>query len=110
MKTKTINGIEYEIESHDFDKKLSDIKIPKGWRLWKAHECWLFYEDKKLRKEMNLEDCWFFVEQPRDNTSDVAGFDAGSGRAYLDCYWGPLDTYSSLGVRFCRKKIKGRKR
>ncbi|MEK6878833.1 MAG: hypothetical protein AABY22_04460 [Nanoarchaeota archaeon] len=33
MKNKTliIDGIEYETKEHDFNKKLSDIKIPKAW-------------------------------------------------------------------------------
>ena len=105
MKTKIIDGIEYEIETHDFGKRLSQIKIPKGWRLWKPSECWKFYEDKELRKIMNLEDCWFFVFNPTEDQF-VARFDAYSGGADLYCGGNPADTGSSLGVRFCREVKK----
>jgi len=32
-KTIIINNVEYELKQHDNGKILSDIKIPKGWRL-----------------------------------------------------------------------------
>jgi hypothetical protein len=49
-KTKIIDNVEYELETHDFNKKLSDIKIPKGWRLWKPSECYKLYENEEYRK------------------------------------------------------------
>ena len=33
-KTVIINNVEYETITHDFNKKLSEIIIPNGWRLW----------------------------------------------------------------------------
>ncbi|MDP4012580.1 MAG: hypothetical protein Q8R00_03165 [Candidatus Nanoarchaeia archaeon] len=40
---------------------------------------------------------------PRDGS--VAGFVAGSGRAFLDCYWDPRSSGPELGVRQARAKI-----
>ena len=102
VKTIKIGNWEYEIETHDFGKKLGEIKIPKGWELWKPSDCWRFYEDKKLRKKMNVEDCWFFVFNPFKD-GRVARFGADFGGAYLYCYRYPDDSGSSLGVRFKRK-------
>lgn len=105
MKTKIIDGIEYECETHDFGKKLSEIKIPKGWRLWTIEECAKLHNNKKWREKLNLKDCWFFFEQPlkiNDEGGYVAWFGADSGWADLDCGRYPSVTDSSLGVRFCR--------
>ena len=44
MKTITIDKVKYELEVHDFNKKLSEIKIPKGWRLLYPSEAILLYE------------------------------------------------------------------
>ena len=106
-KTIKVDGVEYETETHDFNKKLSDIEIPKGWRLWTSEECIKLNNKVKLRKQLNLEDCWFFIEQPfLFNNKLVAWFSANSDRAYLNCSGGPAYTYSSLGVRFCRSVKK----
>lgn len=100
-KTLIVGGVEYETETHDFDKKLSDIKIPKEWRLWTIKECISLFNSHE--KELNLSDCWFFIKQPFNKWKDnVAGFNAVSGRASFGCFWSPTDAYSSLGVRFCR--------
>ena len=112
MKTVEINGWEYEIETHDLGSPLEDIKIPKGWQLWTFENCIEFHNNLNLRKELNLEDCWFFIEQLfRFNKKKglVAGFGAGSGRALLYCDGWPGFSYSGLGVRFCRKLKKVRK-
>ena len=108
MKTLIIEGIEYETETHDFNKKLSEIKILRGWRLWTAEEC-IKLHNSKYKYELNLKDCWFFIEQPfnlNKKNNYVAGFVAYSYRADLDCYWNPGGSDSSLGVRFCRKVKK----
>ena len=105
MKTKIHNGWEFEIETHDFDKKLNDIKIPKGWELWKPSDCWLLYENKELWKEFNLKDCWFFVFNPLYNGL-VARFSVGSDGAGLYCDRDPSFAYSSLGIRLKRKVKK----
>ena len=101
MKTKIINGVEYQMETHDKRKMLSEIKIPKGWRLLKPSEAMMLWELK------NFPD-WFFVEQviKKYKGKFVARFYANSDGAYLDCSRIPAGTYSSLGVRFCRDVIK----
>ena len=95
MKTKVINNVEYEMETHDFNKTLSEIRIPEGWRLLKGHEALMLWELKPFID-------WFFVEQPLKNTKDVARFGAISVRADLYCIRGPANRNSGLGVRFCR--------
>lgn len=106
-KTIEIEGWEYETETHDFDKKLPYIKIPKGWELWTYEDCIKLHNDKKLRKELNLDDCWFFIEQPfKVNKNNVARFYADSDGASLDCLGYPRGSGSSLGVRFKRKVKK----
>jgi hypothetical protein len=64
------------------------------------------------RKELNLENCWFFIEQSFEfNKSEgsVARFCANSGRDFLICCKDPSVAYSSLGVRFCRKISRSKK-
>jgi hypothetical protein len=106
MKTRIINGVEYETETHDFDKTLSKIKIPKGWRLWTAEECLGLFNSHE--KELNLSDCWFFIKQPFDKFKNmyVARFGAFSVWADLLCVGGPTNSDASLGVRFCREVKK----
>ena len=97
-----IDGWAYETKEHDFNKTLSEIQIPKEKELWLPSEVWKFYEDKKLKTKLNLNDCWFFVKQVRENTSDVARFfaDSGSGGAGLLCGRNPSYRGAGLGVRF----------
>ena len=95
-----INGWAYEIKDHDFNKKLSDIKIPAGKELWHPSECFNLYDDKKLREQLNLSDCWFFVKQVRENTTDVARFYADSVWVNVDSSYGSDYRDSDLGVRF----------
>lgn len=104
-----VGDYEYETKEHDFNNKLSSIKIPKGYRLWTSEECITFHNDPKLRKILNLEDCWFFIQQPfafNQLNNLVAWFYAYSGRAVLGCDGGPTYADASLGVRFARKKFK----
>ncbi|MEK7179955.1 MAG: hypothetical protein AAB706_00605 [Patescibacteria group bacterium] len=99
-KTKIINNVEYELEQHDNNKKLSDIKIPKGWRLLKP------FEAQRLWDLGYLRDNWIFVENPLKNEF-VARFGAGSGRANLDCGGDPSFASPGFGVIFCRDlKVK----
>lgn len=107
VKTRILNGVEYEIETHDFNKTLSEIIIPKGWRLWRVSD----FEKmpKEAFEKLNLKDSWFFIEQPLrfQKSKYVAGFVAGSDGAYMGCGWDPADRDPSLGVRFCRDlKVK----
>jgi hypothetical protein len=101
--TLIIDNVEYETETHDFNKILSEINIPKGWRLWTAEECIKLFNSHE--KRLNLSDCWFFIKQPFNKFKGkyVAGFDAGSGGAELNCCcWYPAFSDASLGVRLCR--------
>ncbi len=105
MKTIKINGYEYEAETHDFNKKLSDIKIPKGWELWTTEDCIKLHNNAKYRKELNLEDCWFYIKQPFifNKKNYNTRFITGSGGAGLNCYGNPQGSLPELGVRFKRK-------
>lgn len=106
MKDKTIiiDRVEYEIESHDFNKTLAEIKIPKGWRLWKPSECFKLLENEKHCRKLNLFDSWFFVLKSGHlgDVNNVARFSADSGRADLYCGRSPANRVAELGVRFCR--------
>ena len=100
-----IRNTEYETETHNFDKNLSEITIPNGWRLWTAQECIEFYNDVELRKKLNLEDCWFFIKQPfifNEEEKFVARFSANLYGADLDCERDPYYHTSRIGVRFAR--------
>lgn len=107
--TLTIGNVIFEKNTHDFNKCLKDIVIPKGWRLWthlEAIENFNHYKDK-----LNLKGCWFFIEQPfKENNKKgyVAWLFANSGRAFLFCYGDPTYHVGSLGVRFAKdiKKVK----
>lgn len=95
-----IDGWAYETKEHDFNKKLSDIKIPEGKELLLPSECFRFYEDKDLRKKLNLLDCWFFVKQIRENTSDVAGFCTYSDGVDFRAGYYSGSSGPSLGIRY----------
>jgi hypothetical protein len=118
MKTITINGWEYETETHDFGKKLLDIEIQKGWELWTKEDIGYFIANPSDAIKVRLmviknifKDDWFYIKQWRKDYEGkyVAWFYASSGRAYLYCNSSPSSTYSSLGVRFKRKKIRDKK-
>lgn len=111
VKTRIVHGVKYEIETHDFNKKLSEITIPKGWRLWTAEECFRLHNDPTVRGELMIENCWFLIQQPfayNQIKRLVAGFMAYSDRALLSCGRNQSYANSSLGVRFARdlKKVK----
>jgi hypothetical protein len=100
-----IDGWAYETKEHDFNKKLSEIKIPNGKELWSPSDCFRMYENKELREKLNLKDCWFFVKQIKEDTTDVARFYAYSYGVYFRTYYDSDYSYSSLGVRF-KWKVK----
>ena len=107
-RTVIVGNVEYEVEETQKGIIYKDIKIPKGWRLWEPEETVKLHKDKKLRKKLNLEDCWFFVQSRYFLPKYVARFGADSDRADLNCDWNPRNSYSGLGVRFRRdlKKVK----
>ena len=107
MKTLIIDGWEYTIEDEQKGKDFSEIEIPKEWELWTYEDCIKLHNSH--RKELNLEDCWFFIKQPFEFNKEndyVARFYASSGRAVLSCDGGPQVSYSALGVRFKRRAKK----
>ena len=100
MKTIIINNVEYELVQHDNNKKLSDIKIKKGWRLLLPSEAMMLYEKGLIGSSF-----WFYVKQTNkeeEKKGNVAWFFADSGGAVLYCDRDPSITYSSLGVILCR--------
>lgn len=104
-----IDGWAYETKEHDFNKELGNIIIPEGKELWLPSETFKFYEDKKLREQLNLSKCYFFVKQIRENTTDIARFCAYS--SYCSLGWGYYSggCDSTLGVRFKWKVKKFKK-
>lgn len=107
MKTEIITykgkKIEINVTDEQKGKSFEEIEIPKGWKLWTSQMCIDLHNDKKLRKELNLEDCWFWIEQPFKLNKEKnlgAGFGALSGRANLNCNRVPAYWISKLGVRF----------
>ena len=92
--------IEVDFEQKFNGKELGEIKIPKGWRLLRIEE---LGEVMNHIQENDL-DIWSFFEQPIQNFKNkkVARFNAGSDYAYLGCDGDSSNSYSSLGVIFCR--------
>lgn len=99
QKTIIIENTEYELEQHDNNKLLSEIKIPKGWRLlkpWEAQRLWdLGY----------LRDGWIYVEntcEEKKKKGNVTRFNANSDWAILNCSRIPSNRISEIGVVFAR--------
>jgi len=105
-KTITIGKIKFELTQHDNGKILSDIKIPKGWRLLLPSEAMMLYERGLIDDTF-----WFFVQQTNkeeEKKGNVARFDANSGSAYFVCDRNPSYSYASLGILLC-KDLGGKK-
>lgn len=99
-------GIEVETKISQKGTPWDDVIYPKGWRKLTKDEIWSLYADKKLRKQLNLNDTWEFIETFVEDFP-VSRFQAHACRAYLDCYAGPREHHSSdsakaVGIRFCR--------
>jgi hypothetical protein len=106
VKFIVIDGWAYETKEHDFNKKLSEIKIPEGKELWNVSD----FEKFSLEdwNNLNLKKCWFYIKYPfaYNQFNSVAWFYAGSDWAYFNCYRDPSGSDASLGVRFKRKVTK----
>lgn len=101
-----IDGWAYETETHDKNKILSEIEIPKGKQLWKVSDFHKF--GKKDFNMLKLWNEWFFIKQPIKAMAEkgyVARFVAGSDRSDLYCYGDPTYRVDRLGVRF-KWKVK----
>jgi len=101
--TIIIGDYEYETKTHDFNKYLKDIKIPKCWELWSVSD----FEKFNLKDwdNLNLKDTWFYIKHPFafNPNNNVSGFSAVSGGASFNCYRYPTFLNDGLGVRFKRK-------
>ena len=97
-KFKKLN-IEVDFEQKFNGKKLSEIKIPKGWRLLRLNE---LEEVMNYLIKNNL-GIWSYFEQPIKRFKDeVARFGADSGYAVLYCGRDSDYSDSYLGVIFAR--------
>ena len=103
MKTIKLNGWEYTTEDLQKGKMFSEIKIPKGWELWDYNDCIKLFNSNK--KELNLINSWFFIEQSIKEYKDkyVARFYSYSVGTFLLFDGFPASSDSVLGVRFKRK-------
>ena len=101
--------IEIQTKIHHKNKTYKECEddLGKG-ELIPTYEQIQWLRNSKYKDQLNLDDTWEFVQNP-DNISKeknyVAWFCAGSDFAGLDCDGGSDVSYSSLGVRFVRKKI-----
>ncbi len=106
--------ISVEIEVHDKNKSWDKLNLSKREKeLLTVDQCiWLANSKyaKTLKMDGSSSEDDFFIQQPfnlNKKKGYVAGFDADSGYACLNCYWDSSVSYSDLGVRFVRKKISG---
>ena len=105
-------GISVEIEVHDKNKSWDKLELSKREdELLTSEQCiWLANSKyaKQLKMDGSSSEDDFFIQQPFNLSKAngrVAWFDVDSDCAYLYCDGDSDDSYSSLGVRFVRKKI-----
>lgn len=109
IKPVIIDGWEYTKEDEQKGKMLSEIIIPEGWMLWDVQDCINLHNHKFHRENLNLNDCWFWIEQPfLQNAEEKYGswFYADAVRANLSCGRDPQYSDAAIGVRFKRKVKK----
>ena len=107
--------ISVEIEVHDKNKSWDELNLSKREKeLLTAEQC-IWLANSKYAKELKMDGSSseddFFIQQPFNlsrKNDYVAGFYAYSGYANLYCYRNSDGSYSTLGVRFVRKKISGK--
>ena len=105
--------ISVEIEVHDKNKSWDELKLSKREKeLLTAEQC-IWLANSKYAKQLKMDGSSssgdFFIQQPFNlnrKKNYVAGFYADSDFADLICDRGPGGSYSALGVRFVRKKIR----
>jgi len=107
--------ISVEIEVHDKDKSWNELKLSEREdELLTAEQCiWLANSKyaKQLKMDGSSSNDDFFIKQPFNlsrKNGYVARFYAISDYAYLYCNRDAGYSNSDLGVRFVRKKIKGK--
>ena len=109
-KTKIINydkkKIEVCIEDEQKGRSFDEIEIPKGWKLWTHQMCIALHNNKRLREELNLEHCSFWIEQFFEFNKEnghFAWFYAYSVRVGFAYSEEPQDWGGRFGVRFWRE-------
>ena len=98
-----VGNYEYDTEDTQKGTTFKNIKILKGAELWTYIDCVKLHNNEKLRRKLNLGNCWFFIKQPFDfnrKKNFVARLDANSDGASMDCDRVPAYSDDRLGVRF----------
>ncbi len=110
-------GISVEVEVHDKNKSYDDLGLKSREKeLLTAEQCiWLANSKyaKQLKMDGSSSNDDFFIQQPFElnrKNGYVAWFYMNSGYAGLNCGRDSDDSYSTLGVRFVRKILKGSKK
>ena len=106
-------GISVEINVHDKNKSWDELGLKdREDELLDIEQCIFLSNNDKyaevLKMDGNSTKDDFFIKQPfalNRKNGYVARFYLNSGVAVLDCRDDSGDSYSSLGVRFCRKKV-----
>lgn len=102
-KTLITDHGEYDLVTTQKGKKFKDIKVRKGWRLWRVSDFEKF--SKEQWKELRLDNDLFFIANlPALKGKYAARFFSYSYGAYLYCDRDPQVSSSDLGVRFCRDR------
>ena len=103
---------EVEIEVHDKDKSWDELKLSNKEDQLLDYNQVILLANSKYAKQLKMDGSSskndFFIKQPfnlNKKKGYVARFDAYSSYAVLDCNGDSDDSYSSLGVRFVRKKF-----
>ena len=110
-------GISVEIEVHDKNESWDDLNLKEREKELLTSEQCVWLANSKYAKQLKMDGSSskddFFIQQPFDlnrKNGYVARFYVDSGFAYLDCDRGSDYSYSSLGVRFAKKILKGSKK
>jgi len=109
-------GIEIQTKIHHKNKSYDELVEEYGKEYLEKNlptyaQLQFLRNSKKYMNKLGLEDTWEFVQQEDEiskKNGKVARFYANSDYADLDCCWYSGNSYSDLGVRFC-KKLKGKK-
>ncbi len=106
-------GISVEIDVHDKDKSWDELSLKdREDELLDIEQCIFLSNNNKYSKILKMDGSStkddFFIKQPFElnrKNGYVAWFYVISGGANLGCWVDSDGSYSTLGVRFCRKKI-----
>ncbi len=106
-----------EVEVHDKDKSWDELNLKdREKELLTAEQC-IWLANSKYAKQLKMDGSSskddFFIQQPFNQNRKngyVAWFIVDSVVAYLNCVRYSDYSYSSLGVRFSKKFLKGSKK